>query len=497
MAALLALCSTIEAKAMNFTPNFGINSESAILYNLDTEEIVYEKNPEKQQIPAQLVHIMAAVVCLEHCADIDTTLITANSELYNEFYLYGNEYGYDDLRYAQIYDDDSLSAAELIYAMMLTSSCEASVILANYFGQGIGFDFVKMMNEKAAEIGCVNTNFTNATGLYDENQYTTASDILKITRYALTVPRFEEIATAPSYTPVIRNTNNHKGNDWYWSNSNVMMNEKSDYYYEGTKGIKTGNLEQSGRNLVMKSSRNGFNYLLVLMNAPFEDGSGNLQYYHLTDAIHVMDWAYETFEFAELLSDKDELAEVPVSLSSGNSYVLAKPESSYSEIWCSEIDISVVQPKITLKENVKAPVKKGDILGFVELSYNGEKITDINLVAASDVERSFLKYNLYAASNYFHSGFFKASLITALIAFFIYIFLCVYSYVSFQSGNTPKDPVHLVPKVIKSGTSKQSARKSKKKTSGKSVYDQKEKEGYKGEPIKPVDIKYDDYDFRH
>jgi D-alanyl-D-alanine carboxypeptidase (penicillin-binding protein 5/6) len=484
-----------SAKAISFSPSFGINSESAILFSLDTNEIVYSKNSDKQQIPAQLCQIMAAVICLENCDDPDSTLVTVRSELYNEFYTYGNKYGYDDLRYAQIYDGDSLSVTELLYAMMLTSSCEASVVLANYFQSLTTTSFVDLMNQKAKEIGCTNTNFTNATGLYDENQCTTAEDILRITIYALSVDKFEEIATSKSYNPTIRNTDNHAGADWYWSNSNTMMAEKSSYYYEGAKGIKTSNLEQAGRSLVMECSQNGYNYLLILMNAPFEDGDGNLQYYHLNDACNIFDWCFNNFEYTKLIDDTDEIAEIPVNLAKSNDFVLLKAENSYSQLWCNEVDTSVVQKNITLEDNVNAPVKAGDVLGKVQLTYNGEEIATVNLVAISSVKRSNVSYIMYAVTNYPSSGFLKVSAIVALMISLIYIIICLWSFMNMQNNSRPQEPVHIIPRVV--NNNKKKKKSNKKKKSGKNVYAKEKVDKYKSQPIKPTKINYDDYDFRH
>ena len=152
--------------------------------------------------------------------------------------------------------------------------------------------------------------------------------MLKITQYALKVPRFEEIATAQSYTPTIRESKNHTSGDWYWSNANTMMAEKSSYYYEGAKGIKTGNLEQAGRNLIMMCSKSGKNFLLILMNAPFTDGDGELQYYHLIDAEKLLDWCYNNFDYTSIIKEDDEVAEIPVSLAKGDGYVLVHAEKT-------------------------------------------------------------------------------------------------------------------------------------------------------------------------
>ena len=101
------------------------------MINLDTKAVVYEKNADAEQMPASLVDIMTAIIVLENCTDTDSVTITANKMLYEEF----DEYEYqDDLRYAEIWDGDTLTVTDYLYALMLTSSCEAANILAYYFG---------------------------------------------------------------------------------------------------------------------------------------------------------------------------------------------------------------------------------------------------------------------------------------------------------------------------------------------------------------------------
>ena len=101
---------------------------------------------------------MTAIVVLQNCTDLDGTTITASDELYKTLYSYDEP---DDLRYADIDNGDTLTVREYLYAMMLTSSCEASLILANQFGDGSIDGFVAKMNDTAAEIGCTATTFAN------------------------------------------------------------------------------------------------------------------------------------------------------------------------------------------------------------------------------------------------------------------------------------------------------------------------------------------------
>ena len=169
-----------KAQAISFPLKNTINSESAIVLNLDVDTVVHEKKADEKQMPGQLVDIMTAVVTLENCSNINQE-VTVHSDVYS--YLNEAEKK-DDVCWCDIQDEDVLTVTDLLYAMMLTSSMEAAETLAYTVGDGNKDNFIKMMNDTAEKIGLENTHFTNATGMYDPNQYTTARDIAKLTQYA-------------------------------------------------------------------------------------------------------------------------------------------------------------------------------------------------------------------------------------------------------------------------------------------------------------------------
>ena len=437
-----------KAEAVNFPLIEPIQSESAVLMNLDSNMVIHEKNADAKQMPGPLVNIMTAVVCLENCADLDEK-VTIDESIYE--YLYNYEYP-DDLRFAEIEDGDVLTMTDLLYAMMLTSSVEACETIAYKIGKGDTDRFVDMMNTKAAELGMFDTHFTNATGLYDTNQYTTANDMTKLTLYALDVPMFETIATTYSYTPSIPNPENHDNPaEWIWTHSNVMMDSSGDYGYSGTKGIKTGNLDMAGRNIITMASRDGNMYLAVLMKSPLKSSSGDIAYFHIVDAISLFDWAFEHFSYKTILADTAEVGELPVELADGNDYVLAKPKEEFTRIWYDEIDISTIsRDKIEwYKNSLQAPVAKGEPLGKVTLEYSGEELGTVEIVAVSNVERSFSKYNLYVAKMFRKSRWFNRALLISFLLCAIYILVCIYAYVVFKSKSKPMKPIYAVPKVNK------------------------------------------------
>lgn len=434
-------------QALSFTLKDTIHSESAILINLDCDTIIHEKNADTKQMPGPLVNIMTAVVCIEECSDLKAE-VTIDEEVYSS--LYNTEY-YDDLRFADICDGDVLSYMDLLYAMMLTSSVEASQTIAYNIGGESVSAFVDKMNEKAEKIGLSSTHFTNPTGMYDVNQYTTARDMAVLTEYALTVPNFDKICSAYSYNPSVPNLENHPDhNDWVWYHSNSMMDSESDYYYPGVRGVKTGNLEMGGRNIVSLASKDGHNYLLVAMKSPLSDEDGNVTFYHLEDAEYLLNWAFNHFSYQIILADKTEIRELPVALADTNSgYVLAKPKEEVTMLWYDEIDTSLIsRDNITwYKTDLQAPVKKGELLGEVTLEYSGEPLATVELVAVSDVERSWTKYNLYAAQMFTKSNWFKKAIVISCVLCVLYILICIYSYIMFRNKSKPIKPKYAVPKV--------------------------------------------------
>ncbi|MCQ2434053.1 MAG: serine hydrolase [Oscillospiraceae bacterium] len=425
---ILMLPPKNSASALVFTPNCTVSSEAAVLLNMDIGEIVYEKNADMKEMPAYLTQVMTAVIALESCPKISEETITGDAELFAPLANYENQ---GDLRYAEIDAGDTLTVEDLLYAMMLTSSVEASLMLANHFG-GSEDAFVEKMNEKASQLGMTSTRFTNATGLYSARQVTTARDMMKLLQYAMTVSQFETISCASNYTPATAESVGKQG-DWAWEHSNPMSNSESEYYCAGVRGIKTGTLREGGRNICCKAARDGNNYLLVCLNAPLTDAEGNSNFFHLEDVKNIFEWAFAHLTYQKLLGDNDEIDEVQVANADGNDFVIVKPEQGFSCIWCDTADMDSIQQIVTLDENVQAPVKTGDKLGTISLKLSGETLAEVNLVAASSVERSLWKYNVSLIPGFFRSSALGKALKTALLLSILYVGACIFFFARYKT----------------------------------------------------------------
>ena len=140
-------------------------------------------------------------------------------------------------------------------------------ILNNILENKTGKDFVDLMNEKAKALGMNDTNYVNSTGLHDENHYTTINDLVKLCKYAVEVPKFLDICSQATYT--LPKTNKH--NECTYVTTNFMINRYTNFYYEYVRGIKTGFTTPAGRCVASTASKDGYNYLCIVMGSESDD----------------------------------------------------------------------------------------------------------------------------------------------------------------------------------------------------------------------------------
>lgn len=427
LAAVLAALFTVNVlltarvSAVTFTPNFTVISEAAVLINLDKDVVLYEKNPTKKMYPASLTKIMTAIVVLDHVSDLDNTSYTAPLAVFDD--LYGK--GASSVGYSR---GEVITATDLMYSMLMSSACESAGILAYCVGGDSIQNFVDMMNQKAEEIGCIGTHFVNPHGLYDDGQYTNVYDMALIAKYAVdNYPKFVEIATTTEYT---LHATNYQAEGWATIHHTNAMTQKGSYYYEPIRGLKTGTLDESGRNLASMATRDGNNYLLITMGAPLYDAEGNRINQQYDDHKNIYEWAFNNFSYEKILSSTEEITEIPVKLGSGAEHVLLTPAEDFYTMWPSTMDRSSLKAVIDTTGyldpdgSIVAPVTKGQKLGKYTLSLSGETICTVDLVAKDSVELSQLEYNVMKAKDFVNSFWFKAA--AAAAVFLIVLYTVVY-----------------------------------------------------------------------
>lgn len=244
--------------------DIGISAGQAILIDEESGKILYEKCADEKAYPASTTKIMTALITLEFLKKNDSPVeqkvvvpTCAQGVEGSSMYLKAGE---------------KISIEDLLYGLMLASGNDAATALAEIIG-GSQENFVKMMNEKAKELGCKSTHFTNPSGLFDEDHYTTAREMAIISREAMKDSDFRKIVATTSHE-----TNRDESDYCTLHNKN-----KTIFEYEGGHGIKIGYTQNSGRTLVASSKRGETSLICVVMSAPdwFEDAYRLMDYGYL------------------------------------------------------------------------------------------------------------------------------------------------------------------------------------------------------------------------
>ena len=412
------------AHAADFNINFPTSSAAIVLTNLDTGTVVYQKNPNERREPASTTKIMTFIVASERIKDLQGTKITFTKKLSNELSGTGSS-----MSGLQI--NDVLTAYQLLNCMMVPSGNDAALTLADYVGGGDVQKFVDMMNEKAKALGCTGTHFTNPHGLHDAGHYTTAADLSRITRYAMTLPYFMQICSQVSYayTPV---GGPDAGKNRALFTTNYMINKNAPdgngkYYYIYAKGIKTGHTDESGYCLVSTAAADGYSYLCVALGAPSVDSAGKeiATRGEMVDSKNLYKWALTSLELKKVISADDSVGEIKLNYAWNKDSLLLKAEKSYSAILPKGVSAGSIIITKNVPSSIDAPVKKGQIVGTATVSYANQTLTTINLVAGESVERSELLHTTDVAKSIFTSPWFLVIVAIIILFVIIYIILAI------------------------------------------------------------------------
>lgn len=230
-----------------------VKAEAYCVINRKDGSIVYSKNMDDRYYPASITKIMTALVTLEHCTDLDDTVVF-NSEVMDS--ISSNS---STLNPVAILDEE-MTVRDALFGLMLNSANECASALAVYTAGSIDA-FVEMMNEKAQELGAVNTHYMNAHGLDDDDHYTTAHDMAIIFDAALKNDVFRYVDSTAAYT--IPATN--KYGERNCTSTNQLINGARPY--EGVYAGKTGHTANAGRTLVTAAYRDGMDLICVIMKS--------------------------------------------------------------------------------------------------------------------------------------------------------------------------------------------------------------------------------------
>ena len=255
-----------------------ITSSAAVIMEDATQTLLYSKNMDQVLYPGATVKIMTTLLALENCQLTDQVTMTATG-------VSGVTDGGANIS-AQL--DEVFTVEQCLYAIMLSSANDIALQLSEHIGGSVDA-FVQMMNDRAAQLGCTNTVFTNPTGLPDENQHTTAHDMALIMKAAIDNESFRTIAGTASYTIPATNVS---GGDRVLTNNFSMMSASNAAYYQYCLGGREGYTEASGSTLVCAAEKNNTTLIAVVL----QGASGTTA----TEAGSLLDYGFDNFQTLSL-----------------------------------------------------------------------------------------------------------------------------------------------------------------------------------------------------
>ncbi len=338
-----------------------LSAEGAVLIDVETGAVLYDKNAEKRLYPASTTKLMTALLALENSALGETVTVSHNAV-------------YDiDVDSSRIWVDEGeeLSMEDSLYALMLPSANDLAYAIAEHIG-GTKEGFADMMNARAKELGCVNTHFMNPHGLDEEEHYTCPLDLALITRPLLKNSSFIKISGSKNHE--IPPTNLCKDSRWVL-NTHLMI--RGTQPYDGVIAGKTGHTDLAGANLVTCARRGNMTLISVIMKAPDDTALYN-------ETAALLNYGFDNFTMYNITDEQLALgSDVPPLFNSEDTVQLMNSEiittDSGSVVLPFSASLSDIRKSVALTQLTSFAEGKNTI-GKVTYTYGTRIVGSANIV---------------------------------------------------------------------------------------------------------------------
>ncbi len=371
MTCILLLGNAINVLADEWPSDTYADAGSAIVMEISTGTVLYEKNADAVNFPASITKIMTALLVVENCSMDEKVVFSEDAVYKNE----GNT--------SHIYRDigEVMTVEETLYGMMLSSANECAWALGEHVTGGSMTEFIDMMNEKAKSLGCTNTHFCNPNGLPDDDHVTTARDMALISAAAYKNEAFRIVAGTGFYTIPI--TNKHNEPTYCANHHKMLYPYQGDrrYLYDGCVGGKTGYTVAAGNTLVTFAVKDNMPLVCVIMNA---DSPG-----HYKDTVRLFDYCFDHFKLLNI-SDYENNNSMensdPFAYVEDNEHVVIPKSAEFSDLERTEITegipddlVGIIEyrygDKLVGEAEVKMNVATSYTFDFHAVNSDGERVT--------------------------------------------------------------------------------------------------------------------------
>ncbi len=390
-----------------------INAYSAIAVHMGTGISAFEKSADEKVSVGCAAKVMTAILAIEKDPEMTQQVEVSKKALD----------GITSTSSAKIKEGEILSVKDLLYCLTVASSNEAAAILAE-FVSGNEESFVKLMNEKAVELGAENTTFTNPQGTYSASSLTTARDVAKIVEYAYSLNGFMDIADATVYK--IEKTNKNEARRIY--SNNQLINKTSDFYSSLARGVKTAATAEGGASLATigeKKVGSGLEKVIVVVMGCQKSETQSALNNTFTDCKTLLNWFYDNHKVVTLVKKNEPVTEIKVELSDTKDFALLAVSENFSSLVPKTYSSDKLKITFDIPQSVMAPVQKGQVIGKAYLEYDGRQYGSVDLISQSDISRNAMLYYSYQLNLFFKNFWVRAISIVIGILFVLYIIYTV------------------------------------------------------------------------
>lgn len=356
---------------------------SYILIDSKTGQVIAEHNADEKHRPASTTKIMTAIIALEN-GQLDSRMKVSQNAVY--------DIGPGGMNIGIMAGEENLTLENLLNVMLIKSANEtANIIAENIFSARD--EFIDRMNSKAVELGALNTHFVNPCGKDDlkeeANHLSTARDMATIARYAMTLPKFREIVSKEYYNDMPATNKHDKWDILRTTNKLLWYSNKYDYVLDGQKkqyavtGIKTGYTSVAGFNLVCSAvDENGMELIAAIMHVT--EGNNKINSY----AKEIFKYGFENYSNQKIVDSNRFVKSVEVQDAKDNKKLDLVTGSDLISALPLDKSTNSFESTEYINPAIKAPVKKGDVLGYVEYKRKGVLLGKVDLVASQNIEKN-------------------------------------------------------------------------------------------------------------
>jgi len=407
-AAVLISLFALTASAIEPTDVNTDGAQAIYLYNIENDQVLYEKNIDETIQPVSTVKIMAGLVATEALADrLDDVIVVTEAMITG---VVGQHYN--------IIPGHNLSVQDLLY-LAFCGGCHKSINILSYVIAGNPANFITLMNTKAQELGMNDTFYANSTGMHSNNMHTTARDIAKLCLAASKNALLMKITTADAYT-----TEKLGDRNFTFENRNYLVGTGYTplYYNPLCHGLSAGSTIESGYCAATIADNGELSYLCIVMGTGTSDSGRILSYDIVNDLI---DWAYSSWGYVEIISEGVTVCEMPVTMSMDIDSVIIIPSKSISVYLPTStvLGTDITYSHSLNSEKLQAPVSEGAHVGVITAYKDGKEIASVDLVTKTSVAQSEVLYTLTKIKEISQSRVFIASVIFAVCFTFLYIII--------------------------------------------------------------------------